>query len=81
MFSKGSEHLNSNGESYKTHASFAFKYGWKLLVAGFASFIHGVFPGVLQYYSAGTVIHIFHIIETRNRPGENSGNNETTHSS
>jgi hypothetical protein len=66
----GLDHLKNNKESYFVHQRFAFVYGWKLLVAAIASFIHGVFPGVLKFYSARTVIGIYKVIEKRNRPGE-----------
>ncbi len=64
------KHLVENGDSYPEHLRFAYVQGFRLLKAAVASFIHGVFPNVLPYYSAKTVIDINKIIKSRNRPGE-----------
>lgn len=39
-----SEHPKSVGESYFEHMGMAFSFSGRMLVAGLACFIHGVFP-------------------------------------
>lgn len=66
------KHLVENGDSYTEHMGFAFVQGFSLLKAALASFVHGVLPSLLPYYSAKTVVEINKIIKARNRAGETS---------
>jgi uncharacterized protein YneF (UPF0154 family) len=66
----GKKHLEENNETYYQHGKFAFVYGWKLLMAALASFIHGIFPGIFVAYSANTVKKIYHVILKKDSPSE-----------
>lgn len=61
------KHLVENGDTYSEHFRFAYVQGFRLLKAALASFVHGVFPNVLPYYSAKTVIDINRIVESVSR--------------
>jgi hypothetical protein len=39
-----SEHPASVGESYAEHLGMAWSFGWRMLSAGFACLMHGLFP-------------------------------------
>jgi hypothetical protein len=45
------KHLKSRNTRYIPHFKFALGAGVVLLLAGFASIIHAVFPGILTGYS------------------------------
>lgn len=54
------EHPHSLGESYAQHAVFAFKFGINLLYAGFACFIHAIFPFIFQKTASNLLLQMMH---------------------
>lgn len=64
------DHLNETNQTYWKHFNFAWIYGFKLLYAAIASFIHGVFPWWFKFYSAREVVRIYKVVKVRGTPGE-----------
>lgn len=53
-------HLEASNETYAQHRRWAFLAGLRLIWAGIASIIHGVYPGWFPFTAARTVIDLYH---------------------
>ena len=60
MFKGINNHLKKSNETYFSHVIWAFKAGFRLVWAGIASFIHGIFPNLFPGTAAKTVIDLYH---------------------
>lgn len=57
MFKK---HLEKSKVNYKQHFGWAMLSGFRLIYAGIASIIHGIFPSLFDGTPAKIVIDIYH---------------------
>lgn len=60
------DHLKSRNTHYVPHFRFAFGAGIVLLLAGFASIIHAVFPDILTGYSERKTNALARLSKNRN---------------
>ena len=60
MFKKSKEHLNKSQEGYVSHLVWAELSGFRLILAGLASLVHGLVPGLFPGTAAMTVIDLYH---------------------
>jgi hypothetical protein len=58
MLSPFTKHPHSVGETYFEHARFAFTAGIKMVCAGLACMIHGVFPFLFIQTGSKTIINL-----------------------
>ena len=65
MLKKCHDHLESVHESYFQHLSFAASVGIRLIVAGIAVILHGLFPAVFQYTGSKTIFKLYDDIKAR----------------
>lgn len=54
------EHLKNSNVSYLEHLKFALSAGVRLIWAGVASLLHGIYPGLFPGTAAKTVIDLYH---------------------
>ncbi len=62
---ESSDHLEKVGESYAQHLKFAFPFGFQLIKAGLAVFIHALIPALLDDYGSRTVHRLHDELEKR----------------
>jgi hypothetical protein len=55
-----SNHLKESNETYLSHCWWAIKSGIVMIVAGVISIIHGIFPNLFEFYTAKTVVDLYH---------------------
>lgn len=60
MIEKSIEHLNKSQEDYVSHLRWAEISGLRLILAGLASLVHGLVPGLFPGTAAMTVIDLYH---------------------
>ena len=60
MLKKSIEHLNKSQEGYVSHLVWAEMSGLRLILAGLASIVHGLVPGLFPGTAAMTVIDLYH---------------------
>lgn len=60
MIKKSIKHLEKSQEGYVSHFIWAEFSGFKLIIAGLASLIHGLIPGLFPGIAARTVIDLYH---------------------
>jgi hypothetical protein len=60
IIKKSKEHLEDSGKTYRQHFSGAYYYGFRLIIAAIASFIHGIFPFLLRGTAALTIIDAYY---------------------
>ena len=53
-------HLEASKETYLAHMKWAILAGFRLIFAGVASILHGIYPGWFPFRSARTVIDLYH---------------------
>ena len=53
-----SDHPQSVGETYCQHMSSAFSFGWRMIAAGIACLLHGLFPFLFVKTGSATVRHL-----------------------
>ena len=53
-------HLSESHKTFYQHFKGAFYYGYKMLIGALASFIHGLFPFLLDGLIAKTIIDIYY---------------------
>lgn len=58
MLDKCQQHLDSVRESYFQHLCFAVCFGLRLVGAGLAAILHGLFPAVFQTTGSATVYRL-----------------------
>lgn len=64
------EHPASVGESYLEHMGVAFSFGGRLLAAGLACLLHGIFPFLFTRTGSRTIIALHQeMVEKRVRHG------------
>lgn len=69
------EHPAKVGESYFEHMAFAFGFGWRLVRAGCAAFLHGVVPACCETTASTQVLAMSNEIQAR-RALMNSGQHD-----
>ncbi len=52
------EHPQSVGETYLQHMASAFSFGWRMVLAGAACLLHGIFPFCCVKTGSSTVSHL-----------------------
>jgi hypothetical protein len=52
------DHPRSVGETYFGHMGSAFSFGWRMLIAGIACLLHGLFPFLFVKTGSTTVRHL-----------------------
>lgn len=52
------EHPHSIGESYIQHLTFAFSFGWNMMLGGIAGMIHAIFPFFFQKTGSNKLFHM-----------------------
>ncbi len=52
------DHPQAVGESYVEHLLFAFKFSFRLLRAGLASFVHGLVPALCETTASSVVVKL-----------------------
>jgi len=52
------EHPKSVGETYLEHLHSAFSFGWRMVAAGIACLLHGVFPFLFVKTVSSVVRHL-----------------------
>lgn len=50
------DHPAAIGESYGEHMGFAFGFGWRLMKAALAAFVHGLVPGLCETTASSAVL-------------------------
>lgn len=60
MIRKSIEHLEKSQEGYVNHLVWAEHSGLRLILAGLASLVHGLVPGLFPGTAAMTVIDLYH---------------------
>jgi hypothetical protein len=73
MLDKCQKHLDSVHESYSQHLCFAACFGVRLIGAGLAAILHGLFPAVFQYAGSKAV---FALNDELKRRMQNQGGHE-----
>lgn len=58
------DHPRSVGESYLEHMHSAFSFGWRMVAAGFACLLHGIFPFMCVKTGSNTVRHLHDVMIT-----------------
>jgi len=69
------DHPASVNESYLEHAGVAFSFAVRLLYAGSACLVHGIFPGLCKSTGSRTIIELHRTMVTnrlRNQPSADS---------
>jgi hypothetical protein len=69
LFQSSRSHLAQAGMDYLAHLGRASRIGGRLLVAGGACLIHGVFPGLFTTKASRTVIKLHEEISSAHAPG------------
>lgn len=52
------EHPRSVGETYLEHMHSAFSFGWRMVAAGIACLLHGIFPFLFVKTGSSVVRHL-----------------------
>lgn len=65
MLDKCQKHLDSVHETYLQHLCFAACFGARLIGAGLAAILHGLFPAVFQYTGSKTVFALHDELKQR----------------
>lgn len=65
MLKKCHDHLESVHESYLKHLCFAVGIGLRLIGAGMAVILHGLFPAVFQYTGSRTIFKLHDDMKSR----------------
>lgn len=52
------EHPRSVGETYFEHMGSAFSFGWRMVAAGIACLLHGLFPFLFVKTGSAAVHHL-----------------------
>lgn len=65
MLKKCHDHLESVHESYFQHLCFAASVGIRLIIAGIAVTLHGLFPAVFQYTGSKTIFKLHNDMKAR----------------
>ena len=52
------EHPRSVGETYLQHMAAAFSFGWRMVLAGAACLLHGLFPFLFVKTGSSTIRHL-----------------------
>ena len=60
IFLKTKNHLKDSQKTYKEHLKGAFFYGLIMIFGGICSFIHGLFPFLLDGKTAKIIIDIYY---------------------
>lgn len=75
MLETSKKHLKDVNKSYKEHFKIAFFYGFLLLHGAFASFIHGLIPGMYMKTPTQTALLFKEVINKINKSREERGIN------
>jgi hypothetical protein len=59
------EHPAAVGETYSMHMIQAFRFGGRLIVAGMACFLHGLFPALFVRTGSRTVASLYESMMAR----------------
>ncbi len=65
MLTPFTKHPHSVGETYFEHARFAFSAGIRMVLAGLACIVHGVFPFLFVQTGSKTIIHLHETLSKR----------------
>jgi hypothetical protein len=60
LLKKSSTHLESSKETYTSHLFWATYAGFKMIVVGISSIVHGIVPAFFTGTAAKTVIDLYH---------------------
>lgn len=60
MFKKSFTHLEASKETYTNHLFWATYAGFKMILVGISSIIHGIVPAFFTGTAAKTVIDFYH---------------------
>lgn len=60
MLKKSLSHLESSKETYISHLIWALYAGFKLIIVGISSIIHGIIPAFFTGTAAKTIIDFYH---------------------
>ncbi|MDB5667624.1 MAG: hypothetical protein JWL74_574 [Alphaproteobacteria bacterium] len=70
LFGTGSGHLAEAGISYGAHFKRASRVGSRMLAAGGACFIHGIFPGIFTTTATNTIVRLNEELGKGHKPGD-----------
>jgi hypothetical protein len=60
MINKSKKHLIESEKTYLNHLKGAIFYGFKMIIGGIISIIHGLFPFLFDGITAKIIIDIYH---------------------
>ena len=69
VLKKFTNHPKSVGETYTEHAGVAAGFGWTMIVGGFASLIHAVFPFWFESTGSRAINHLHEKLICDSREG------------
>ena len=70
LFGAGSGHLAEAGMGYGAHFKRATRVGSRMLAAGGACLVHGIFPGIFTTTATNTIIRLNEELKKGHKPGE-----------
>jgi len=65
MFKKCYKHLDTVHEKYFEHLFFAFSFGLRMIGAGCAAILHGLFPAIFQRTGSQTIYKLHAELQAR----------------
>ena len=70
LFGAGQGHLAEAGMGYGAHLKRATRVGSRMLAAGAACLVHGIFPGIFTTTATNTIIRLNEELKRGHEPGE-----------
>jgi hypothetical protein len=70
LFRTGRSHLDEAGMGYGAHFKRAARVGSRMLAAGGACLVHGVFPSIFTATATNTIVRLNEELKKGHKPGE-----------
>ena len=70
LLGAGRGHLAEAGMSYGAHMKRATRVGSRMLAAGGACLIHGIFPGIFKTTATNTIVRLNDELKKGHKPGQ-----------
>jgi hypothetical protein len=70
LFGAGRGHLSEAGMGYGAHMKRATRVGSRMLAAGGACVIHGIFPGIFKTTATNTITRLNEELQKGHKPGQ-----------
>ncbi|MFN3727676.1 MAG: DUF6356 family protein [Allosphingosinicella sp.] len=70
LFGAGRGHLDEAGMGYGAHFKRAARVGTRMLAAGGACLVHGIFPGIFTATATNTIVKLNEELKKGHKPGK-----------